>query len=281
MHRSIGVLIIASMVLMNIGMVNAVEDYLAVPEGGYTINPKETIKSGEPIVVDITLKRVSETLPEESRLIVTTNMVGPWAKITIDGNVQTFTKNEIEIPLPDSEKGVKEILIYVTGKAPTVEKLTQLTVVDVKTYVRYTGVEGVYQEEIGKGPLTLEVTNPKITETVNAINTAKEKCATAESIINGLKTKGVNTVDLEAQLVDAKTLIDLADQKHEEGKLDEAKTNAGLAINALDRIISDARALEAGRETQTGIKKYLTILAAVIVIVVAIFFIKGRREELG
>lgn len=266
------------LLLCSVALVSAAApDYLAVPKDGSAINPKETVKSGEPIAADITLKRVSEILPEESKLNITVSMVNPWVRVTIDGAEKTFANEKaVEVALP--KEGVKEVRIYATGNAPTVEKLTKLNIIEVKTYVRYTGAEGEYQKEI---TLTLDVTNPEIKEVIAAIKTAKEKLSTAENMISALKSRGVNTVELESQLQDAKTQISLAEKLHDDGKIDLAKSTAEVATNSLNRIISNASKIETQKETRTALKDYLIIAAVVIVAILIALFIKKRREELG
>jgi|GEM_PF-1280400 len=267
-----------ALALICVALVSAASpDYLAVPKDGSAINPKETVKSGEPIAADITLKRVSEILPEESKLNITINMVNPWVRVTIDGAEKTFANEKaIEVALP--KEGVKEIRIHATGNAPTVEKLTKLNIIEIKTYVRYTGTEGEYQKEIA---LTLDVTNPEIKEVITAIKTAKDKLSTAENMINVLKTRGVNTVELESQLQDAKTQISLSEELHDDGKIELAKSTAKVATNSLNRIIADAGKIETKKETRTTVKDYAAIAAVVIAVILIALFIKKRREELG
>lgn len=262
--------------LMGVGTAASLSvDYLGVPEGGAIMNPKETTKSGEPIVADVTLKKIGDILPDESRLNLTLDMVNPWVRVEIDGAEQTFAnKAEIEVTLPEE---VKEIKIHVTGEAPDVEKLTKLSVVDVKTYVRYKGAEGEYQEEV---LMYLDVTNPEIKSTLGAIEDAQDKLAVAEAKVATLKSSGVNTVELEAQLQNAKELLENAQTLHEREQIDLAKSTAESASKILDGVILDAEKSGVG-PVPLDLRRYLVIGGAVIVVLIVALLIKGKREELG
>lgn len=249
-------------------------DYLNVTSS--SINPKYTITAEDPLAATVTLERVSEILPEASRLNITVWAVNPSITLNIDGNETFVNKNSIEISLPS--EGVKKIVIDVSGKAPYVEKLTAFKVFDVKTYVKFTGTEGEYQDEIS---ISLDVTKPKIEEALDAINRANGLSDEAEALIENLKSEGIGAADLEAQLADAKAILRHAETAHEGGRISEAKENADLAINAFNRVISDAGGLEAARESKSNVKKYGAAALAVVVIALLILFLQKRREELG
>jgi hypothetical protein len=259
--------------LIGVGVVgSAVPDYLRA--ASTDISPSVSARIGQPVAANMVLKRVG-IVPEEARLNITTELEAPRIEVRVDNTTEPYALGEVEVPLP--LEGVSEIEIRVNGFAPPVEKLTDIKVLDVKTFVLYKGEEEQYQDE---GTLTLRISTKEITEVVFAIDDAKALLTEAEGLIDDLKAKGVNTVDLEAELVDAKEQISRAEGEHDKGDIDNAKFLAEQAKKDLKRIISKAKEMGAG-PAPVDIKRYLTIAAAVIVVLIVALFLRGRREELG
>jgi hypothetical protein len=272
-------LIVAIIGLSSLEGAAAATDYLAVPAGGFDVNPKERVKVGEPISADVTLKRIGDILPETATLILTIDMVNAWTQVDIDGSVQTFANaNDIEIPLPSA--GVKEIKITVRGNAPDVDRLMRLRVLEVKTDVAYKGTPREVQEEVS---IFLEVSNPDIQAAVETIDRARRRFQASESRIQDLKAQGIDTVDLEARLQNARELIETAEGLQGQGRLEESRQTAQVALSILSDIDSQAEA-KAGDvlANPTKVRKYLLFGGlGVFVLLLAFLFFRSRREELG
>lgn len=265
------------MALLSVGAAwGASVDYLGVPPDGLSMNPKESVRTGDPIAADVTLKRIGDILPEEAKLVLTVDMVNPWVQVDIDGNVQTFVgRNDIEVSLPIT--GVKEVKISAKGNAPFVEKLMRLRVMDVKTYVRYRGTPGENQNEVTS---FLEVSNVQIERTVEAITMTEERYTSLESNIKNLKNQGINTVEMESDLQIARNLIKIARGLQEAGKIDEAKQTAQEAMKVLGKV--EAKSSGIGiMENPNKARLYLGAIVLVVIVVVALLFVKSKREELG
>ncbi len=251
----------------------AVDDYLAPSKS--EVSPSTSARIDQPVTAVMVLKNIG-VVPEEAKLNISTELTSPAFIINIDNETTERGAPEVELDLPSD--GVKEITIRVSGFAPEVEKLTEIDVLNVKTYVKYKGEDGVYQDE---GRLTLKISDVEIRETLREIDTAEAKLAEAESIVSSLKSKGVNTVSLESQIQTAKDLIENAKEGHERGQVDLAKSTATSASAILNQVISDAGQLGKEKKTEGNIKKYATIAGAVILVILVILFITKRREELG
>jgi uncharacterized protein (DUF1778 family) len=148
---------------------------------------------------------------------------------------------------------------------------------DVKTYVKYKGEEGVYQED---GRLLLTVSNIQITGAVEAIDSAKRKLESAENSVADLKSAGVNTVALEAKLKNARGILNTAEALYEKGDIELAKRSAESAISILDEVASDVSKLKTTKETKSDITQYGLVAVAVLVIVGLVLLFRKKREEL-
>jgi hypothetical protein len=263
---------IIAILLIWFGVASAeIPDYLAPVSSD--VVPYPTARVGQPIAAVMVLERIG-TVPEEAWLNITAEVESPRIEARIDEDYKVYGLKKVRIPLPED---VKSIELRITGYAPRVDKLTEIKVLDVKTYVRYKGAEPVYQED---GTLTLDVSTKEIIEAVIAMDEAMERLRDAEKAINELKAKGVNTVELEADIVSAKEKIERAKTEHDKGDIENAKYLAGLAKSDLDEIISRAEEMGAG-PAPVDIKRYLTIGIAVLVVILVAIFIRRRREELG
>ncbi|MEE8167274.1 MAG: hypothetical protein V3T58_00175 [Candidatus Hydrothermarchaeales archaeon] len=270
----IGIYLLAlALVVVSIGVASAVvPDYLKPSD---TKLDQTTAKIGDLVAASMTLEKVG-VVPEEAKLNYTTDLTSPRLEIQIDdAPPETYGVQSYQIPLPVD--GVRKIEIRISGWAPTVEKMTTITVLSINTYVKYKGDEPEWQDD---GTLTLTVTDIEIKQTVTAIDDAWAKYNEARTKIDSLKAKGVATTELEAELQDARTQIDLAESAHENGEIETAKSNAQIATNALNRLLSKADEMGAG-PAPTDVKRYLTIAAAVIIVLLLAVIIRGRREELG
>ncbi len=274
MGKNIFVLLIAlAVMLMSAASAQiAVPDYLRVTAS--EVNPTESARAGQLVNGRVILKEVNIP-PEEAVLNITTEVVAPRIEVRINESYQVFGISPVSLSLPP--EGVGEIDIRVSGTAPKVERLRTITVLDVKTFVRYKGAEGVVQDE---GLLSVEVSDVEIRGAILVIEEAQNKLSEAVRKVDLLKARGADTADLEAQIHDAETRITLAQRAHDKGEIEDARTNAELAVRDINRIILDAEEL-AGPAAPSEIRRYLVIAAAVMVALLLIIIIKGRREELG
>jgi hypothetical protein len=259
---------------MSIGfeLSEAAEPYLKPSE---TKLDKRSAQIGEPISAFVTLERTGR-IPEEAALNYTTDLNIPRLEVWIDDvGPEVYGAPSFQIPLPS--EGVRKIDIRLSGTAPSVAQLTDITVLSLSVYVKYKGEDPEYQDA---GTLTLTVFSKELKEVNIAIDNAWDKYNEARRKIQILKDRGVNTVPLEAQLQDARTQIELAETAESQGEVETASKNANLAISALDRLISEADEMGAG-PAPLELRRYLTIAGAVIIALLLIIFLRGRREELG
>jgi hypothetical protein len=162
--------------------------------------------------------------------------------------------------------------------APEVSKETSIALLDVKTYVKYKGEDGVYQDD---GRLSLIVSNVVITGAVDAIDRAKRKLETAEKSVGDLKAAGINTATLEAKLKNVEDLLSTAEALYEKEDIELAKSTAESAIKILDEVVFEAGTLKVTKETKSSLMKYGLIGVAVIAIAGLLLLFMRRREELG
>jgi hypothetical protein len=247
--------------------------YLGV--GDSKISPPETAKRGDLISASLSLVKIGP-VPRESSVTIKTDVINPQITLTIDNETVAYAKAEVSVNL--TETGVKNVKVRIDGEAPSVEKLTTLMVLDATVYVYYD--EDNFGDQ-NVASLTLTVTGQEIKETISSIETAKEKRATAVAMIESLKAKGIDTVSLEADLQDAKDQIRLAEEAHDEGRIEAAKTNADIAIRSLDKILSQGAKLDTGVQQTSDVKRYLVIGGAVIIVLIILLVLKSKREELG
>ncbi|MFQ5815873.1 MAG: hypothetical protein ACE5G7_05195 [Candidatus Hydrothermarchaeaceae archaeon] len=272
MKRGILLLLVFYMI-GNAGVAFAATDYLRATSS--EVSPSTTARIDQPIVANVKLKGFTP-YPEEATLDISVELARPRLEVIIDGEYQVYGLPEVEIPLPS--EGVTDIEIRVSGFAPPVTKLTTIKVLDVKTRVRYKGENETTQDD---GTLTLTISDKKIIETVTAIDDAWDEFNRIRLIIDSLKGKGVNTVELEAELQDIKAQINLAENAHNNGDIETAQLNADIALNSLDRLDDKAQQASRAGLAPTDIRRYLIIAGAVMVALLLVIFIRGRREELG
>lgn len=253
----------------------AVPYYLKVDDSLTRVSHSISARVDDPVFVTMVLKKVNP-IPAEAKLNISVGVVSPIVDVRIDNVTETYRINKFEIPLPGPPQGVKEIEIRVSGYAPRVEKLTEIKVLEVKTYVYYDADNKGYQDH---KPITLTISDVEIKQTLASIEDAKKKVAGVEGIISKLKGRGINTVDMEAQAQNARDILKTAQTLYEQGQIDLARNTAESASKVLDKLIADAGKIETQKETRTA--NYIIIAAVVIVLVLVALFIKKRREELG
>jgi hypothetical protein len=217
-------------------------------------------------------------LPEEARLNISTSVVSPRVEIIINGQmVDRLGESEFEITLPS--EGVEEVEIILSkGFTPEVAKKTTVVLLDVKTYVKYKGEKGVYQEE---AKLMIPVSNIVISGAVESIDSANRKLETAEKSVGDLKASGINTASLEAKLKNIEDILSTAEALYEKEDIELAKSTAESAIKILDEVVFEAGTLEVTKDTKSSLVKYGLIGIVVIVIAGLLLLFMRRREELG
>ncbi|WP_457554669.1 hypothetical protein [Candidatus Pyrohabitans sp.] len=248
-------------------------DYLSVEE--QKVSPAGVARIGDPVAVDVVLKKLGPE-PQEARLNLTVGVDDPTVTIVFDGGeAKTYYGKEIEVSLP---KGLKQVSIRMVGSAPSVSKLTRIQVIKVATYVYYDEENKGYQEET---TLYLDVTNELISAALSEIARAEAKLSEAEQLIARLEAGGAEVESLKKRLDTAKSSLATAKELHDRGNVDLAKQNAENALTLLDDIIKEAGEKAEALEKRSSIKKYLLVLAGIIVIALVVFFVKQRKEELG
>ncbi len=259
-------------IIFNTGLAFAATDYLRATTS--EVSPSISARVDQPIIATMKLNGFTP-YPEEATLEIIVELERPRIEVIIDGEYEDYGLPQIQIPLPS--EGVKEVEIRVNGFAPQVTKLTTITVLDVKTHVRYKGENETTQND---GTLTLTVSDKEILQTVSDIDDAWDEFNRVRLLIASLSGKGVNTVEVEAELQDIKAQINLADDAHQKGDIDTAQLSAEIALNSLTRLGAKVTGMGAG-PAPTDVKKYLTIAGAVILALLFFIFLRGRREELG
>ncbi|WP_456475475.1 hypothetical protein [Candidatus Pyrohabitans sp.] len=252
-------------------------DYLAVEDA--KVSPSGVARIGDPVAVDVVLKKLGPE-PQEARLNLSIGLDNPTVTLKLNGEVKTYYGNNIELALP---KGLKTVSIKIVGNAPAVSKLTRIQVLKVSTYVFYDEENKGYQEEVlpGKLPAYLDVTTELITATLSEISRAEVKLSEAEELVSKLEARGVDVASLKKRLETAKDSLETAKKLHERGNVDLAKQNAEGSITLLDDIIREANEKSKSLEKKSSLKKYLLVIAGIVVIALVVFFIKQKREELG
>jgi hypothetical protein len=259
-----------------VGVVLAAEisaDYLAVEE--QKVSPVGVVRIGDPVAVDVVLKKLGPE-PQEARLNITIGLDNPTTTVIFDGGeANTYYGNEIEIPLP---KGLKSVSIKLVGNAPSVSKLTRIEVVKVSTYVYYDEDNKGYQDEAS---LYLDVTNELISAALSEISRAEVKLSEAEQLVSELEAKRVDVESLKNRLETAKDTLNTAKKLHDRGNVDLAKQNAESSLALLEDIIKEAKEKAQAAEKKSSLKKYLLVIAGIVVIALVVLFIRQKREELG
>jgi len=275
MNKIVLFLLILSVVVISAGSGSCSRDYLAVTEDGYRINPPEEVYSGDPIGVNLTLKKVG-ILPREAILYISLNLVNPEVLLTIDDKTESFS-NKIWIVYPLPSDGVETINIRVTGDAQDVDKKVHREIINVKTYVYYDQFNIENQtEKIGH----LFVTNPVAEEAYDSIIAARDRVKDAEFFISSLKSLGADTEELEVKLQRIKEQIDIADAANDAGRPEDAITQVKLASKSLEGLISQAKSTEVGTQRRSAVGK-LIIGGVLVIVLFLILFLRGYREELG
>ncbi len=258
--------------ILNIGHALAQNDYLAL-SGQPRLTHTEKITSGDPYTAELSLVRAG-IVPRKATLKISTSVVNPVIKLTIDGSNQTFSASPgVDIDL--IETGVNQIDIVLSGNAPTVSTDTAMDFVYVRTYVEYDDMNKGTQDEIKR---SIVVTNPDIEDSRRAIENAKDALEEAEDAISLLKSQGIDALSLETRLELERDRIIDAEVSKERGYPIEARKKAENAQTSLEGIIADATAMS---ERKVDIKKYGSIALAVIIIWLGLTLIRKKREELG
>jgi hypothetical protein len=263
-----------AMLMMMPGLIHAtVPDYLK--PGFYEASPAQTAEINQLVSARLVLEG-STPVPDEARLNISTEAVRPRVEVVIDGKLETYGAPSIEIPLPS--EGVKEVEIYLYGVAPKVTKETQIPLLDVKTYVKYKGEEGVYQEE---KRLMVTVTNIVISGAVETINKAKMRLELMENRIASLRSSGADIGSIETKLENARSIIKTADALYKKGDVEIARDAAESALKVLDDVSAEADKIETAKETKQDIKRYGFIALGIIIFGALLLLFRKRRDELG
>ena len=259
--------------LISVGIASAaVQDYLKTSASD--VSPSGSARIDQGVMATMNLERIGSH-PDEAILQIVTELDSPRAEVTIDNVTETYGLKEFNITL--SSEGVEEIDIRIDGFAPKVEKQKEIKVLEVTTYVDYPGFDPVGQND---GTIKLTISDKEIKQTVITIEDAWDKYAVARAKVKGLTESGVNTAELEAKLQNARELLDNADELHDKGEIDLAKSTAESASKILDDVILDAEKSGVG-PVPLDIRRYLVIAGAVIIVLILALLIKGKREELG
>ncbi len=276
MYRAATIALTVLILISGLGVAQVgTPDYLEVTE--YRVSPSISARIGDPVAAYMVLEKVGP-IPVEAKLNISTDVVGLRGEVKINNKTEGFYSNNVELSLPPQPDGVRRIEIRLSGYAPKVEKLTDIKVLEVKTYVFYDNENKGYQEE---KVIFLSVTNFVISGAVEAINSAKGKLETAEKAVGDLKAAGIRTSSLEDKLKNAKDLLSTAEALYKKGDVQLAKSNAESAMKILDEIVSEAGDLKAGKETKSNLARYGLIGVGIIVIAGLLFLLMRRREELG
>ncbi|MFQ5887303.1 MAG: hypothetical protein ACE5HY_01245 [Candidatus Hydrothermarchaeales archaeon] len=276
MRRAVVLLMVLGLgIIMSVGTASAALDYLVVKDRAST--PAETAQSGGIVNFQVSLQKSTNIRPQNATLVITNELVNPRIELTIDDSTEIFfNKDRIEKEL--NTETVSLIKISASGNAPTVNKRIRRILLDVKTKVYYDEEHQEPEEEIS---FPLYITNPDIEDAVDAIDNARDKLKEANRRIFNLEARGVDTSALEDRAITAENIIDSAERSHDLGQPIEAQRLAENAIDLLDDIIDDARELEQTSAQTSEMKQYLAIGAAIIVVLAAFLYFKGKREELG
>ena len=265
--------IIILTILLSVGIASAAApDYLKASASD--VSPSTSARIGQPVIATMSLERIG-TVPEVAKITIVTELDSPRAEITIDNVTEDYGLKENVITL--STEGISQIDIRIDGYAPSVDKQTDIKVIDVTTYVEYKGEEA---EDQSDGSVTLTVSDTEIKEAKTTLEDAWDKYAVARAKVQGLSDSGVNTAELEARLQSARDLLDKADEEEVEGDIDSSKTFAEGATTILNGVILDAEKRGIG-PVPLDLRRSLVIAGAVIVVLIVALFIKGKREELG
>jgi hypothetical protein len=265
--------IIILCVLLSAGIVSAAAP-VYLKASASDVSPAGSARIEQPIVATMTLDRTG-SVPETAKLKIVTELDSPRIEVNIDNETMNYGLQENDITLPSD--GVSEIKIRIDGYAPKVEKQSEVKVLDVTTHVEYKGED---PDDQTVGTIKLTVSDREIKQTVIAIEDAWDKYAVARAKVEALKNSGVNTAEIEAQLQTARELLDNADELHDKGEIDLAKSTAESSSKILDGVILDAEKRGVG-PVPLDIRRYLVIAGAVIVVLILALIIKGKREELG
>ncbi|MEE9610894.1 MAG: hypothetical protein V3W19_06550, partial [Desulfatiglandales bacterium] len=238
--------LIVFFLICNSSIVFAATDYLKASTS--EVSPSTTARVGQPIVANMKLSGFTP-YPEEATLEINVEVDRPRIEVIIDGEYEVYGLPQIQIEL--SSEGVKDIEIRVNGFAPEVTKLTTITVLDVKTHLRYKGEDETTQED---GTLSLTVSDKEILQTVAAIDDAWDEYNRVRRAIAALSGKGINTVEVESELEDIKAQINLADDAHGKGDIDTAQLNAEIALNSIGRLDDKVTGMDSG-PTPTDVKR--------------------------
>ncbi len=276
MRKGVILLMVMMMgIILNFGTASAALDYLVVRD--HTSTPAETTQTGGIVTFQVALQKSSYIRPQNATLVITNELVNPRIELTIDESNEIFFNQDILEKEIDTEK-VSLIIISASGNAPTVSKKVRRTLLEVKTNVYYDEEHQETEEEI---TFPLYITNPTIEDAVNTISDARDSLKDANRLILTLKGRSVDTTDLEDRITTAENIIDTAERTHDKGQPIEAKRMAENSMDLLDDIIDDARELERTSAQKSDLTEYMPIGAALLIVLFAFLYFKGKREELG
>lgn len=212
------------------------------------------------------------TFPKETaevRVKVATQTENSDITIEHDGSSETSRGRAWEKSIRTDASSIK---VKVRGEAPSSEG--EITALDLSIYVDDGKSVKGYQLFT-----PLKVTVSKVaTGALKEIDNAREKLRDAEDEVASLQAKGADVSKLRSRITDAKALIDSATSLDRAGNSGKAKETARRASDVLDEVLYEARGMSVSKPDY---KRYATIAAALVVVLVVALYIKSRREELG
>ncbi|MBC7110160.1 MAG: hypothetical protein H5T46_04050 [Archaeoglobi archaeon] len=285
MRRFISLLLILS--IFSLSTVVLAQNYgqspFLIPE---SIPSVEELYAGEDVTIKITFEEGpgADSL-ESSILSFETGLASPisWTVQLLDKDdnpVETISKSSSEFTLEVKHQNFEKMSVVLSGKAPAVQKRTQITFAKILQTVS----DGGNSQTLKVLDLKAYVTNADISDALNAISEAESEIARAEDAIEEAKDAGADVSMAESKLNDAKNLLKSAQNLYNAGNAAGAYLTAKSAVDAAKEAYEYANDAKEKAEA-TSFRNKLIIYGAIgaialIVIIALIMRYRGGFERL-
>ncbi|MDI3502154.1 MAG: hypothetical protein PWR09_278 [Archaeoglobi archaeon] len=191
-----------------------------------------------------------------------------------DNPVETISKSSSEFTLEVDHQDFEKISVVLSGKAPAVQKRTQITVAKILQTVS----DGGESQTLRVIDLKAYVTNADISDALNAISEAESEIEKAEDAIEEAKAAGADVSMAESKLSDAENLLESAKNLYNAGNANGALLTAKSASDAAKEAYEYANEAKEKAEA-ASFRNRLIIYGAIgaIAVIVIIALIMRQR----
>lgn len=228
-----------------------------------TVYGTDMIKNGSQVSIKVVLSNFSKEIEGYTELIFYSDpQLGvPYPGVAIDGVPKAY-------PFIVDPRTARKVTVTMIANAPEVNKRTEEPIV-------FLNITQKIKEQYPVVEIKRHVSSELIEDAIAAVNAAKAELEKAQKAITNATEAGVNVADAKKTFALASEHLNNSQSLYNEGRPDQALTEAQLALTTAKEAKDEAEA--AMRSKTTG--NIALILAVVVIAVVAFLILTQKRRR--